>query len=58
MFAWFKPSPEKKLRRRIDSKYAEAQQMHRNGRLREHASLMAEITHLEDELVELSRASV
>ena len=57
MFAWFKQSPEKKLRRRIDSKYAEAKQMHRNGRMREHASLMAEITHLEDELAELGQAS-
>jgi hypothetical protein len=55
MFAWLKQSPEKKLRRRIGTKYAEAQQMQRNGRMHEHASLMAEITHLKDELVELGQ---
>ena len=56
MFGWFKQSPEKKLEKKIAARYAEATQMQRNGKLREYADIMAEISRLEDELEALGTA--
>ena len=50
MFGWFKQSPEKKIQKQITARYAEATQLQRNGKLREYAAVMTEISKLEDEL--------
>ena len=53
MFGWFKQSPEKKLQKKIESRYAEAVQLQRSGKIREYANAMAEIEALEEELASL-----
>lgn len=50
MFGWFKQSPAKKLQKQIDAKRAAAVQLQRNGKIREYATVMAEIEALEEEL--------
>lgn len=57
MFGWFKQSPEKKLQKQITARYTEATQLQRNGKLREYAALMTEITRLEDELQSIEGAA-
>lgn len=54
MFGWFKADPEKALQKKIDAKRLEAVALQRNGKLREYATLMAEIEALEDQLLALS----
>ncbi|MEL6347928.1 MAG: DUF6435 family protein [Myxococcota bacterium] len=53
MFGWFKQNPAKKLQKQIDAKRAAAVQLQRDGKIREYATMMAEIEALEDQLAEM-----
>ena len=53
MFGWFKPDPEKQLRKQLDAKREEAINFQRNGKIREFAQAIKEAEALEDKLIEL-----
>ena len=53
MFGWFKPDPEKQLRKQLDAKREEAINFQRNGKIREFAQATKEAEELEDKLIEL-----
>ena len=50
MFSWFKGDPQKKIKKEIKKKLAQATQYQRNGKLREYADVMEEVEELEKKL--------
>ena len=53
MFQWFKPNPQKKIKKEIQQRHSKAMQYQRNGKLREYAEEIAQIEVLEKKLQEM-----
>ena len=56
MFGWFKKDPVQQLEKKIASKYEQAVQLQRNGKIAEYGEAMLEIEQLEQELASLREA--